>query len=885
MKVKLFLCTAAVFAAAVGTIGNAANVTVTGEERKNDGFSLTVTSDETVIADVYTAIYENDELKSVNIQKNVSVDGNAVIELPDATVGARVYLWDSSLNPLCVPYTIKGDSDGGDGIIHLCGTYAKADGIENVTTDGAVVTINAAGDYIIEGTLTDGQLVVSDSVGKSETVNIELRGVNITCSDSAPFNGGGGKINLTLADNTVNTFSDSGEYTAYTTAKAPKGCVYSKRDLTVGGASETGGKLIVNGNVKNGLVSGADIKIKNYADVEVKAQNNAIKGDNSVTFTKKTGTVSVNAVSGDGIKTDSVSDEGTIETDKGFVEIKGGNITVNAPGGDGIQADNYVDISGDTVLTITAGQEGIKANEALLPAVGDDDNQLTDSDNEPIYVNGTINISGGAIGITSAEDGIKAAEKIELSGGTVTVASTGDNADAVQVGKSEDTVTDNGDGTTTTETTVTVKGTLNISGGTLNITQAADDAVNVKGDFEMSGGKVCGNAVCDFFKVYDNVVITGGELDIVAGNDGIQSGKSMTETVNESGTVTSESNYTVGNAEISGGDIKIITNGGHTTKSDDSSPSSKGIKSNTELNISGGTFEIDSADDAIHSNYNVTVTGGTFELATADDGIHADYILTLGSENGGDDDYTVNISTSYEGLEGSVIKILSGTTYLYATDDGINAAGDYAETTVNAAAWGGNGGNMNGGSGNMGPGGGADDSAPYGMLYIKGGKTYVEAYGDGLDSNGSIEISGGVTLVNGPTSGGNGVFDKGDSSGSTFKVTGGTLIGAGVKDMVVTPDTITNGYFVSSSGSGGNRPGGSGTSASYSAGKPLKLITDNGNIVFVPKVNSSWLFVTTPDMTSGKSYSVSSVSEYSGGNRILGVTSNNVFYGLIENVQ
>lgn len=80
----------------------------------------------------------------------------------------------------------------------------------------------------------------------------------MSCSDSAPFNGGGGKIGLTLADDTTNTFTDSGKYKNYTTAKDPKGCVYSRRDLDIGGS----GTLVVNANVKNGLVCGADLKIK-----------------------------------------------------------------------------------------------------------------------------------------------------------------------------------------------------------------------------------------------------------------------------------------------------------------------------------------------------------------------------------------------------------------------------------------------------------------------------------------------------------------------------------------------------------------------------------------------------------------------------------------------
>ena len=43
-----------------------------------------------------------------------------------------------------------------------------------------------------------------------------------------------------------------------------------------------------------------------------------------------------------------------------------------------------------------------------------------------------------------------------------------------------------------------------------------------------------------------------------------------------------------------------------------------------QLNIDGGTLNINSSDDAIHSNGSITINGGTFTIATGDDGIHAD---------------------------------------------------------------------------------------------------------------------------------------------------------------------------------------------------------------------------------------------------------------------
>lgn len=43
------------------------------------------------------------------------------------------------------------------------------------------------------------------------------------------------------------------------------------------------------------------------------------------------------------------------------------------------------------------------------------------------------------------------------------------------------------------------------------------------------------------------------------------------------------------------------------------------------------------------------------------------------------------------------------------------------------------------------------------------------------------------------------------------------------------------------------------------------------------------MFVSTPDMSAGSSYTLSTVQSYTGGSQILGKTVGGVFYGLIEN--
>ena len=72
------------------------------------------------------------------------------------------------------------------------------------------------------------------------------------------------------------------------------------------------------------------------------------------------------------------------------------------------------------------------------------------------------------------------------------------------------------------------------------------------------------------------------------------------------------------------------------------------------------------------------------------------------------------------------------------------------------------------------------------LIQINGGYTVLDSEGDGIDSNGSVEVTGGVLLVNGPTSGGDGAFDY----DLTATVSGGTVLMVGSAGMA---QNFTNG--------------------------------------------------------------------------------------------
>ena len=208
------------------------------------------------------------------------------------------------------------------------------------------------------------------------------------------------------------------------------------------------------------------------------------------------------------------------------------------------------------------------------------------------------------------------------------------------------------------------------------------------------------------------------------------------------------------------------------TDDSDTTVSTKGIKAGNALLIQQGTFVIDSADDAIHSNYSVTIDGGSFQLSSGDDGIHAEAYLNI---NGG----TTTIAESYEGLEAAQIHISGGTTQVFSNDDGLNATGGSSFELVDGLlvlkdisssdteqTFGGRGGMFE-----------VEDNCD---ITISGGNlTVTTSNGDGIDSNGSLNVSGGTVLVFDSSSGGEGALDYTGSS----SISGGTLVALGSSGM------------------------------------------------------------------------------------------------------
>lgn len=331
-------------------------------------------------------------------------------------------------------------------------------------------------------------------------------------------------------------------------------------------------------------------------------------------------------------------------------------------------------------------------------------------------------------------------------------------------------------------------GTLTVDGNAKNGIKGAADAVITVAEVKLNINAADDGLSCD-----DELNITGGTLSITAGGDAVKASPDTDNTENPD--TTSLGNVTIsggtltlnatedgiqadGDLTISGGAFDVTANGGHTTALTDDSASCKGFKAGGALTVTGGTLTVDSADDALHANTDVTISGGTLTLATGDDGVHADNDLVIGNKGASSTSTPrINITASYEGLEGTTVTVYSGDIDVVASDDGVNAANSQI----------------------------GERSDKY-AINIAGGDLYIDAGSDGLDSNNDISMTGGKVEVYGADA----MMDAAIDYDGTFTLSGGTLFGAGMEPSAGTQAYIAVGETSPSGGGMGGGPNGQG---------------------------------------------------------------------------
>lgn len=492
------------------------------------------------------------------------------------------------------------------------------------------------------------------------------------------------------------------------------------------------------------------------------------------------------------------------------IELNGSSISVSS---DSVQINGTTAILTEEATYIVSGtlDDGmlvVDADEAAKLQIVLDNASITSSTSAALYV-----LEADKVFVTLAEGSQNA-----LANGGSFVAIDDSDIDGAVYSKQDLTFNGSGALTVTSPAGHGIVGNddLVLAGGTYTVTSAshglnANDSVRITGEtgLTLDAGKDGIHAENNDDASLGFVYISGGTFAIEAEGDGISAGAYLQITdgaydlLAGGGSVNGESQSSTSWGGFRGGPMETAPSAEETSES---STSMKGLKAVSSLVISGGAFTIDAADDAVHSNAGMTVSGDA-----------------------------IDISESYEGLEALHLDIQGGEISLVSRDDGLNAAGG----TDGSGSTGGRDGRFGGGW--MGGGrGGFSSASSEGSIAISGGTLTIQASGDGLDANGTIEITGGTTVVTGPTSGDTAVLDY-DTSAA---IAGGTFLGTGAAGMAQTFRSAGQGVVTER--------------VSGEAGEEIVLADASGTALLTlsPALDFQFIVLSSPDLVSGETYTL-----------------------------
>ena len=220
--------------------------------------------------------------------------------------------------------------------IKLTGNTAKASG-KGVTANGSSVVIGESGTYVLSGSLTDGSVAVNTE-GK---VHLVLNGASIANTEGpALFVESAEKLILTAANGTKNELSGDGE-----NASGKKGGIYSKDDLVINGS----GELSVTSGSGDGIHGNDHVKLVN-AILAVNCESDGIDANETITVSESILSITAGK---DGMKAGSRDDETEEVQNASDVIVSGGVINITSED-DGISSTKDVVVNG-TSLSIVAG--------------------------------------------------------------------------------------------------------------------------------------------------------------------------------------------------------------------------------------------------------------------------------------------------------------------------------------------------------------------------------------------------------------------------------------------------------------------------------------------------------------------------------------------------
>ncbi len=563
-----------------------------------------------------------------------------------------------------------------------------------ITVNSGNITVNSA---TSDGFHSEGFVMTNGSVNVASSL-----GDGIDAGDAA-INISGGTINVTSTAADVkaiktgnNTVTISGGTIGYTVSGAASKGISAKGNITFSGSPSITGNLSgaavltasgsgYDPSYCTAVKSDAGIYLNggtfNYTLTSAANGGKAFSADGEISVTD--GNVTVNSAGADGTYTNTtgVADSfstSAFSTDTNFT-ITGGtlNLTISGKDGKGISSDGNSNINGGTVTINNSGAEGngIKA-DGILTVNG-----------------GTTNVTlSGAAVLTASGSGYDAAYSSALNSSTQIVVNAGN-------------VTVNGTSTATGARGFSSDGSIDISGGTTNITLAGNGATytNTTGTADSYSASA--------LKSDNHINILGGSVTTTSSGT---AGKG----INADGTVTIGSSTTTPTLNIKTQGARIFVSG-----TDYAHP--KTLVANGAIVINSGNNTFNSTDDGIHSDTSITINGGTNNVTA-----------------------TSTTSGVGEGIEAPIINLAGGTNTVAASNDGINATygtvSGGTEQNDNSQL------NISGGI-NIITGSDAIDSN--GNITISGGTTVVNGPTnqpeEGIDFNGTFNMNGGLIISGG----------------------------------------------------------------------------------------------------------------------------------------
>ena len=466
------------------------------------------------------------------------------------------------------------------------------------TVMGAYVSIDqssAVGDdtcgeitYTLSGEASDGQF----ALGGSYKATVELNGLTLACATGAPIDITNTKrIEMSVKKGTTNSLSDC-------SGGPQKGCIACKGHLELKG----NGSLTIDANTGHGIYAKEYIEMKNYTIDVLNAVKDGVNCNQY--FLMESGSLTIANVGDDAVQVSFKDDTDREAEDTGSITIAGGtiNASVAATATKCLKADGCVSITGGT-LTLSTSGGGMWDNEDVKTKAP-----------SCISADENITIDGGTLLLTSTGSGGKGLScdgDFVMNGGEVTIKTSG-GVFVYQNGVEYSNYTGNTDRIASDYKSsakgVKADGNVTINGGNINVTTTGNgsEGIESKAVLTINDGTVVVNSLDDGINSSSHLHINGGNVTVVAtGNDGIDSNGNLyiaggTILAFGAGSVecgldaNEEQGYTV---VISGGEVLAV--GGNNSVPSTSSGSTQPYVTTTLSAKAGSTVSISSGSTTL----------------------------------------------------------------------------------------------------------------------------------------------------------------------------------------------------------------------------------------------------------------------------------------------